>query len=532
MTSIDFSSFDYFQSTKPYEWRPDPAVAGRLVRRPAGAELIEDIWNFHNYGEQNLFVGVYASLASAVSADDLQNALRRAWTRVRFLNPLVASKILHNETGAILLYDAAKSEAEVDTWARATTFLHERTDDVTDLDALRYKIGQAHIPAADLEWQTELHLMPIAETKFGLLIRTSHVPFDGAGVKIVMTTVLQNLAERLTGVVRPALIWGTEGKNLLPAMSLIPRKVRPPVLDANGNVVEPDRAGEAIENPVWKEEYDGLLRDIIANAPHLHPFKSLVPGYDPSKIPPHNRRATFEFSTEETALIDSARILGPNDKLSFNHIALACVFLVTLIDNPPEKDSDSVFWVWLLNDVRNRLTHEYAADPLAYPGYALAESLLSVPVSVVQREEVITAATITKDDILKVAIEVRKGYKKQADMKALLSTTHALAEWFISAPPSPPHCGPLYSGDGKGALYLHPKYNSSKDPERPPVIVVDDFFLGLNKSDPGPFFRTMEWKGRLKLSADYNEHAVEPKVVDGWVQLWAKLLRLFAGIKQ
>lgn len=38
------------------------------------------------------------------------------------------------------------------------------------------------------------------------------------------------------------------------------------------------------------------------------------------------------------------------------------------------------------------------------------------------------------------------------------------------------------------------------------------------------FFRATEWNGRIMLSADYNELAVEPSVVNGWMEKWAELI--------
>lgn len=38
------------------------------------------------------------------------------------------------------------------------------------------------------------------------------------------------------------------------------------------------------------------------------------------------------------------------------------------------------------------------------------------------------------------------------------------------------------------------------------------------------FFRATEWNGRIMLSADYNELAVEPSVVNEWMEKWAELI--------
>ena len=38
------------------------------------------------------------------------------------------------------------------------------------------------------------------------------------------------------------------------------------------------------------------------------------------------------------------------------------------------------------------------------------------------------------------------------------------------------------------------------------------------------FFRATEWNGRIMLSADFNELAVEPSIVDGWMKKWSELI--------
>lgn len=43
--------------------------------------------------------------------------------------------------------------------------------------------------------------------------------------------------------------------------------------------------------------------------------------------------------------------------------------------------------------------------------------------------------------------------------------------------------GPWYGGDGRGETYLDPVHT---DGVGAPVLDLDDFFVALNKTDPGP----------------------------------------------
>ncbi|GJJ08073.1 hypothetical protein Clacol_002280 [Clathrus columnatus] len=90
----------------------------------------------------------------------------------------------------------------------------------------------------------------------------------------------------------------------------------------------------------------------------------------------------------------------------------------------------------------------------------------------------------------------------------------------LGGSPFPPWCGPTYSADGRGSDYL----SSSHEVNGRKIIDVSDFFIGVNRCDPGPCFRATEWNGRIMLSVDYNELAVERKVVQRWMDMWRELI--------
>lgn len=86
--------------------------------------------------------------------------------------------------------------------------------------------------------------------------------------------------------------------------------------------------------------------------------------------------------------------------------------------------------------------------------------------------------------MLGFAKEVRKEYMKQAAYPSLVAIQPQQGDLMLSAPPPPPWEGPAYAADGKGSVYLYPSY--TPDSANSPVLEVDDFFIGLNKCDPGP----------------------------------------------
>lgn len=151
--------------------------------------------------------------------------------------------------------------------------------------------------------------------------------------------------------------------------------------------------------------------------------------------------------------------------------------LLPLFDNPPPPNSDDIVFYYGLVDGRQRLAKEYRG-PLGYPGYCLGMSALHIPVSIFQNHDI----NDKKGLVLEFAKAVRKEYLKQAAYPALVGIEPQQGDLMLNAPAPPPWAGPLYAADGKGAVYLRPKYPA----EGPTVIEIDDFFLGLNKCDPGP----------------------------------------------
>lgn len=139
------------------------------------------------------------------------------------------------------------------------------------------------------------------------------------------------------------------------------------------------------------------------------------------------------------------------------------------------------------------MTKPYRA-PLAYPGYCLSMSAIQVPVKLVDpyRDALLGASNTASNDVtsspeLKSALiafakSVKHAYTRQSAYPSLQAIAFDQVNMMLSAPPPPPWCGPWFSGDGRTSSYLADKYLS----EDKVTLEVDDFFLGLNKTDPGP----------------------------------------------
>ncbi|KAF4611797.1 hypothetical protein D9613_003717 [Agrocybe pediades] len=526
-----------------FVWRVDKNVPGRHIREAGGGEAVEDIWKLTKHGEQNLFIGTYATSTVPLSPEALFAHVRNAWLSLRWELPTIAAKTAHDWHGAgkpptiYIVYDEVKSDEDIEQWLEETTeiFPTYGAENKT-LDDLRYDVGQEPIPVNDYDWQTFLYLVPYSSTKFGLLLRTAHTTFDGAGVKILMTRLFKHLAAYIGDPVEYAssqkekLRWGTgDEANALPLfITEILREEEAEVKDDRDNVLSEAKRAEPRDGPEYWATLGQVMEELVGGMPRQHPFKSFIePRFDPTTSKPKTRRYEHRFTVEQSQAIHRAGLqhgLGsspsnPNQKLTVNHLVHGALSLLPIYDNPLPADTDALVYYFGLVDARQRLGKDYRTSPLDYPGYCLGVSSLHIPAKLFHQYD---AEKQKKELVFAFAKEVRREYVKQAAFPALLAIEPQQGELMMGGPAPPPWVGPAYAADGKGAVYLYPVYKAGKDEKT--IIEIDDFFLGLNKCDPGPFFRCYEWKGRIILSVDYNEFAVSEETIKQWMGLWVDLL--------
>jgi len=257
-----------------YVWRTDSSIHGRYIREAGGGEAIEDIWKLTKHGEQNLFLGIYASLSQGVSLTpaELLEHVKSAWKSLRWEVPTLAATTSHTwhkdkVPTAFIVYDVAQSTEDIDKWLQQTVELHQEYQNKT-LDELRYDIGQEPIPVNDFDRQTFLYVVSYSPTKFGLLLRTAHTTFDGAGVKILMTKLFMHLQKYITdtGYTKAQAIvmkWGTEGERLLPIVTEVLRKHEPAVIDENGVVISQELPAELREGKEYLETLGDVMTGIV-----------------------------------------------------------------------------------------------------------------------------------------------------------------------------------------------------------------------------------------------------------------------------
>lgn len=222
MDAFDFSR---------YVWRQDEKVPTRIIREVGGGELFVDILGLLKNGGLNVHLGLHTTISQPTEATEFLRLLKKAWISLRWDVPTIASRAIHEPRegaalpAAYLTYDVPQSVPEVESWADETVIFKEGYQ---DLNVLRFDVGQGCIPTKDLETQTFLYAVQFSNTEYGLLIRSSHVPFDGTGVKVLGTKLLDHLARYISdpsyaSYESSRMQWGSgsENKNLLPIASEI-----------------------------------------------------------------------------------------------------------------------------------------------------------------------------------------------------------------------------------------------------------------------------------------------------------------------
>lgn len=232
------SQFD----TSKFRWKPiyNGNKPESYCRALCGAELYQEFWLRLARGEQILFFGSYIHIPNSVPRKWLIDATRQSWISLRYQIPTIAASTYVADNGEYrLAYTPPKSRDDVTHWAGRTLIVStSKEEDTIGLDKLREELAQAEVPSPEGD-QTWLHLVLPSSTNgndevisdFGLLIHTSHTPFDGIGLRILSNRFLKLLANELTSHSNShsKLEWGKEVDNLLPAtMSILdPSEPRP-----------------------------------------------------------------------------------------------------------------------------------------------------------------------------------------------------------------------------------------------------------------------------------------------------------------
>jgi hypothetical protein len=303
-----------------YIWRESKDDKGYFIREAAGCEAISGLLNRFVDGEGNIYLGVSVSFkASVPTIDVFLSLIRSAWVTLRFSVPTVAAHKEHDSQGSPLItYRVANSHEDALQWARRTVRLRETS---ASLDGLRFELSKSPIPEVNKD-QTFLYVVPRSQTSTDFLLCTSHVPFDGAGIKIVFSKFLETLSEYISSpslATSQIFAWGTEGKNLLPAIT----EILAPGEDCKG-----PRYIQTLDTPLqtWK-----LASSIPVCRLHRGHAGTFVPT---SMISVQRECGTNKCNFIPGLTLRASRCLSLEDSLKFCEVARSLGFTVNHLSKP------------------------------------------------------------------------------------------------------------------------------------------------------------------------------------------------------
>ncbi|KAJ6607940.1 hypothetical protein B0H10DRAFT_2439344 [Mycena sp. CBHHK59/15] len=189
-------------------WKPLATNdGGHCLARPlAGSELVQELWNRFEKGNQNLFFAVELDLVSPHSEAALLAAARDAWIALRHQFPIITTVIDRDEHDVPMFKYCVPNAAELKRWKRE-------------------QAGPYRIPSIE-KTQTWMHLVPGPRTAAGLvtqicfMLGTHRAVADGNGAKTITNQYHTEFGKRLGSGQTDALSlpWGQEVYNLTPAI--------------------------------------------------------------------------------------------------------------------------------------------------------------------------------------------------------------------------------------------------------------------------------------------------------------------------
>ena len=254
-----------------FEWKSRPDDPCCFVRFATGSESLLDFWRRHGINDKTLYLGVYFKFACAVREDSFLDAAKQAWGLLRFQIPTLAARLeVDDQDNTLIVYRCAESSEDVQNWVSRTLRVTRQSS--IDLAQLRWEVGTNKIPTEDGD-NILLHLVPGPRSDdglistFGILIQINHALGDVAAMKLWTNKYLTHLCGMLSVsnyAERQNISWGTEGKNLTPAVTQI----------FNSNEVLPvsscNADGAAIDQKYYTELTEILAG--LANGPKVrHP---------------------------------------------------------------------------------------------------------------------------------------------------------------------------------------------------------------------------------------------------------------------
>ncbi|KAM5343961.1 hypothetical protein ACJ41O_012498 [Fusarium nematophilum] len=432
-----------------------------------------------------------AALPPIASSDDVDLALRKAWTELRFHCPTIASQAEYNweEQSFCKTYREIGSHEQLDRWLD-TTFVK-----VSGVKS-GIEFANSDPPAPDLP--TLFVVTPIEPTTKGhvrrdLVFRAAHDTIDGAGTLLMLGKLLRYVSKALaSGDQYPQpILDGSESANLSP-----PYRIAAGV---------PDRPSEHLQARIatmlQEHVFLGHPRPSLEGAQILS-----LPYKQGAQAPGRHQRCELTLCRNSTAaIIGACKNIGVTVTQAF-HAAIPLVMRELLQQQPEEKRY--VYTNDILYNLRPKCAHPYSTDSHAVSAYHSGSPTgFCVDVLLPSQDSQQLSPADKQKEFTRALSSVREMYeatRQDPDLAAL--APHIWASHLVGMPPisqqpppgPPPNPTPSVSLSSLGRI----------DPVIPPhleALDISEPWVTGDEMGNGIGIFLITHRGRLSLGAAYNE---------------------------
>ena len=409
----------------------------------------------------------------------VEEALKHAWTRVRFDHPTIASRVEYDESQGKYkkIYETFPDDASQRQWLEDTfQVVPER------MSGLDWCNSDPPVPSLPTLFLIKNALSDGQTFSADLVLRSHHDIVDGMGALLLFNNLLATAAFAYEQSAPKLPQFGEEWSNLSPPLRVaagIPTTLSPEseehmrgILEHNASV----KKGIQIASPPFQQE-------------SIHPGK-------------HQRVAVTLSKSTTDKLLDKCRSLG----LSITHAYHAAIALAVR-DLQERKQTDSMirYISYCLVNERGHCKPPYGTSNHPVSVYhSVSGRCLYVDLTVPALGSGFDS-TIEKENYLSTAQHIRDYYLEIRDNKEYMNLIPAF--WEMSTPPypgsQPPAIPPRIetpsaSISSMGVLDKIIRHSYGRFNVDSPWVTGEELGTGL-----GVFLDT--WKGRLTLSAAYND---------------------------
>ncbi|KAJ7638213.1 hypothetical protein FB45DRAFT_902275 [Roridomyces roridus] len=500
-----------------FKWSSTDA---RTFSRPlGGSELVQDLYNRFEKGNQALFFAAYLDFAEPQAVSTVLAAARAAWLSLRYQIPIVATSIQVDDSSTPRLEYRVGDAAQVNKWADRTLVVNCRP--VLDLNRFREELGAQMVPSVsgDQTWMhivmTPASLSSSRVSQLGFILHTHHAPIDGMGSRIVVNRYLTEFAKSLGDDGKePALQWGGEVENLTPAVFNVLAPSEP----------VPIPSSSAEEPSVIHPLYATLLGEMAVLGKSLEDQHGFKPrGGDPGW--PNAQRLQLLFSSSESDRVFECMKEQPYTLTILAHAALA---MTQVFFNPVSTETEHLYMNnFVMRDIRSRLKAPYT--DAGYPGYALSPPMFRLPVSLFLSDG--TLLPMDRELLLKLMGETEQIYDGHRKM-AVAYVAQAAEVFAYMMQQGYAHNQVAvneaynFSSDGAGEKYLDSTFQDANGKN---MFSLRKFFTSVNHPHPAPYFRLSSWKRIIDIGADFNGNLLAPEEANEYLAKWKEFMLLIVN---